>query len=146
MTPTPMTLADAVGIVSGRDGNMDRPVGAWSQALSVVIAAADATLAVQPPVGVVLSDAQLHDMATAVLTLYNTHTAFDPPDYIAAQQRAIIGFRLEIARMEGKWKMSQNRPAQDIDGVIEALVHSPAESDRTVAAIVNARRPSRGTA
>ena len=69
-----------------------------------------------------------------------------PPDYIAAQQRAIIGFRLEIARMEGKWKMSQNRPAQDIDGVIEALVHSPAESDRTVATIVNARRPSRGTA
>lgn len=66
-----------------------------------------------------------------------------PQDYIAAQQRAIVGFRLEITRLEGKWKMSQNRPDRDIDGVIEALGNSPAERDRTVAAIVNARRPRR---
>jgi len=33
-----------------------------------------------------------------------------PGDYIAAMQRGIIGFSLPIARLEGKWKLSQNHP------------------------------------
>jgi transcriptional regulator len=32
-----------------------------------------------------------------------------------------VGFALPIARLEGKWKMSQNRPAQDRAGVIDGL-------------------------
>jgi hypothetical protein len=32
-----------------------------------------------------------------------------PEDYIASMVRRIIGFRLTITRLEGKWKMSQNR-------------------------------------
>jgi transcriptional regulator len=33
-----------------------------------------------------------------------------PADYIAAMQRGITGFSLPIARLEGKWKLSQNHP------------------------------------
>jgi transcriptional regulator len=44
-----------------------------------------------------------------------------PEDYIRAQLRGIIGFRLPIDRLEGKWKLSQNRPETDRRGVIEAL-------------------------
>src|SRR5579885_502077 len=36
-----------------------------------------------------------------------------PADFIQTQLRAIVGFELSIVRLEGKWKMSQNRPAQD---------------------------------
>jgi len=67
-----------------------------------------------------------------------------PADYIEQQQRAIIGVELEITRLEGKWKMSQNRPAADIDGVIRGLEDSPRAMDRETAAIVAARRPSAG--
>jgi transcriptional regulator len=44
-----------------------------------------------------------------------------PEDYIQAQFRGIIGFRLPIDRLEGKWKLSQNRPEVDRRGVIEGL-------------------------
>ena len=64
-----------------------------------------------------------------------------PPEYIDQLERAIVGFELAITRIEGKWKMSQNRPAADIDGVVRGLAGSPDPGDRAVAAIVDARRP-----
>jgi len=33
----------------------------------------------------------------------------------------IIGFELTITRLQGKWKMSQNRPEADRGGVVEGL-------------------------
>ncbi len=44
-----------------------------------------------------------------------------PAAYIAGQLRAIVGFELLISRVELKVKMSQNRPAADIDGVVAGL-------------------------
>src|SRR3954466_9881873 len=41
-----------------------------------------------------------------------------PPRYVAGQLRAIVGMELRISRIEAKAKLSQNRPAADIDGVI----------------------------
>ncbi len=36
-----------------------------------------------------------------------------PPEFVAAQVRGIVGIRIEIIALEGKWKVSQNRPAED---------------------------------
>jgi hypothetical protein len=47
-----------------------------------------------------------------------------PADYIDQQLKAIVGVELEIDRLEGKWKMSQNRAAADVDGVIRGLGES----------------------
>ena len=44
-----------------------------------------------------------------------------PADYIAGMLKAIVGFELTVARLEGKWKMSQNRPAEDQAGVVDGL-------------------------
>jgi transcriptional regulator len=44
-----------------------------------------------------------------------------PPDYIEGMLKGIVGFSLRIARLEGKWKMSQNRPAEDRAGVVAGL-------------------------
>jgi transcriptional regulator len=66
-----------------------------------------------------------------------------PDEFIAQQMKAIIGLELRIDRLEGKWKMSQNRSAADIDGVIQGLESSTSDRDRDVAAIVAARRPQR---
>jgi transcriptional regulator len=63
-----------------------------------------------------------------------------PADYIEKQLGAIVGVEIEITRLEGKWKMSQNRPADDIDGVIEGLGASEDERERAVAEIVRERR------
>ena len=64
-----------------------------------------------------------------------------PAQYIEQQMRAIVGLELTITRLEGKWKMSQNRSAEDIDGVVRGLGESPSAEDRAVGAIVAERRP-----
>ncbi|HEX3159360.1 MAG TPA: FMN-binding negative transcriptional regulator [Gemmatimonadaceae bacterium] len=66
-----------------------------------------------------------------------------PPEYVAQLQRAIVGVELTITRLEGKWKMSQNRSDADIDGVVQGLGSSPDAGDREVARIVAERRPTR---
>lgn len=58
-----------------------------------------------------------------------------PEEFIAAQLKGIVGFRLPIARIEGKWKMSQNRNAADRTGVIAGL-GGEGEAERAVAALV----------
>jgi transcriptional regulator len=44
-----------------------------------------------------------------------------PEPYVAAQLKAIVGIEIPIARIEGKWKVSQNRPAIDQAGVVAGL-------------------------
>jgi transcriptional regulator len=44
-----------------------------------------------------------------------------PADYQQKMVRAIVGFEVPVARIEGKFKLSQNRPAEDRRNVIETL-------------------------
>ncbi len=63
-----------------------------------------------------------------------------PEDYVAAMLRAIVGIEIPISRLEGKWKVSQNRPAADRDGVVADLtVRAPA-----MAALVSAAATAAG--
>ena len=64
-----------------------------------------------------------------------------PAEYVDQQLRAIVGVEIEITRLEGKWKMSQNRSAADIDGVVAGLGASDDARARDVAALVQLRRP-----
>jgi transcriptional regulator len=45
-----------------------------------------------------------------------------PADYIDGELRSIVGFEMPIAKIEGKWKMSQNRPEGDRESVITNLM------------------------
>jgi transcriptional regulator len=60
-----------------------------------------------------------------------------PERFIAGQLRAIVGVELRIARIEAKAKLSQNRPAADVDGVIAGL---RADGDEAGAAAVETAR------
>jgi transcriptional regulator len=44
-----------------------------------------------------------------------------PLEYIDAQLKAIVGVEIAVTSVEGKWKLSQNRPDTDIEGVIDGL-------------------------
>ncbi|MCY1286847.1 Protease synthase and sporulation protein PAI 2 [compost metagenome] len=57
-----------------------------------------------------------------------------PRDYLAAMLRAIVGFALPIRRLEGKWKLGQNRSAADQRGVRDGLAASLDARDRELAA------------
>jgi transcriptional regulator len=63
-----------------------------------------------------------------------------PADYVAGQARGIVGVELRISRIDAKWKLSQNRSAEDVEGVLEGLeAGSPME--RAVAAEMRRERP-----
>jgi transcriptional regulator len=44
-----------------------------------------------------------------------------PRAFIEGQLRAIVGLELQITRIEAKAKLSQNRPVDDIAGIVEGL-------------------------
>ena len=45
------------------------------------------------------------------------HVTDAPASFIDAQIAGIVGLEVEIQRIEGKWKVSQNRPEADRSGV-----------------------------
>jgi transcriptional regulator len=61
----------------------------------------------------------------------------DAPDtFINAMVRGIVGFRFVITRLEGKWKMNQNRGAQDRLGVAKGLSERGRADDLEMADLV----------
>lgn len=59
-----------------------------------------------------------------------------PKKFIDSMLKAIIGIRLPITRLEGKRKMSQNRPEKDRQGVAANLAQSPLAADQDVAKLI----------
>lgn len=59
-----------------------------------------------------------------------------PTDYMDKMLRAIVGFKIAITRLEGKWKMSQNRTPQDFAGVQAGLSREDGSAQKTVADIM----------
>ena len=60
-----------------------------------------------------------------------------PREYIDSMLRAIVGFALPIRRLEGKWKLSQNRSSNDQAGVRTGLATSNNPRDHELAARMN---------
>jgi transcriptional regulator len=54
----------------------------------------------------------------------------------------IIGFRLSIERIEGKWKISQNHPLERQQRVIHALRNKPSEDAQAIADLMETRLPT----
>ncbi len=61
-----------------------------------------------------------------------------PEPYVAAQIKGIVGIEIPIARIEGKWKVSQNRPAVDRAGVVVGL--QDGDNDAQIMAALVAER------
>ena len=56
-----------------------------------------------------------------------------PADYIAQTMRAIVGIEIPIDSLVGKWKVSQNQPAQNREGVVRGLTDTARHAPDSVA-------------
>ncbi len=61
-----------------------------------------------------------------------------PPELVDKMCKAIVGFELPIAELQGKWKFDQKKGADDRAGAVAALVELGGESRRAVAATMRA--------
>lgn len=71
--------------------------------------------------------AWMHDMVSRLTDRHEAENerpwqvADAPEKFIEAQLKGIVGFEIPITRIEGKWKLSQNRPAADKEGVLKGI-------------------------
>lgn len=64
--------------------------------------------------------------------------------HVEKMLRAIVGFRIVISRLEGKWKLSQNHPEERRRRVIRALEARPDDDSRSIARMMSERLPQPG--
>jgi transcriptional regulator len=81
-------------------------------------------------------------LKTLVVGLTNVHeaprqapwkVADAPPPYIEKMLTLIVGFEFAITRLTGKWKLSQNHPAANRQGVVRGLREAAAEDSQKIA-------------
>jgi transcriptional regulator len=64
-----------------------------------------------------------------------------PEPYARSMLKGIVGLDIAVTRLEGKYKLSQNRPAADRPGVIDALEAQDDDEPRAVARLMREREP-----
>jgi transcriptional regulator len=62
-------------------------------------------------------------------------------DQVRNLTAGIVVFELRLTRLEGKFKLSQNRTAEDRHGVLEALERSTSPDDQALAELMRSREP-----
>jgi transcriptional regulator len=66
-------------------------------------------------------------------------TLHGPDDFLRKMMRAIVGFAIPITRLEGKYKMSQNRSPEDQERVVQQLASQGEPFDSAVASLMQQR-------
>jgi transcriptional regulator len=87
-------------------------------------------------------DEQLYRLLTALVEAHES--GLQPPwdmasreEFVRRQMKAIVGFEIPIARLEGKLKLSQNRSQADREGAVAALIHAGDEGSIGVARLMS---------
>src|SRR5205814_2919889 len=62
-----------------------------------------------------------------------------PEPYIASMLTGIVGIEIAVSRLDGKFKLSQNRPAADRPRIIAALERREGADSRAVAQLMRER-------
>ena len=71
--------------------------------------------------------------------------SFDPASTFVERLLAqVVGFRIEVERIEGKFKLNQNHPAERRQKVVRALRERGDENAQAVAAMMQALLPAEG--
>ena len=93
----------------------------------------------------VTDESDLRNMLSELLSIYESHR--DPAWSVSWTDerygellQAIVGFEIEITRIEAKFKLSQNRPIADQQAVIDAFRNSPDTAERNVAELMRQLR------
>jgi transcriptional regulator len=66
-----------------------------------------------------------------------------PAEYVAGLAKAIVGVEISVDRLEGKWKVSQNRSDADQQGVIAGLEALGSHSSQEMANLIRGQRSAR---
>lgn len=60
----------------------------------------------------------------------------EPDTFVDRLLKQIVGFRIEVARIEGKWKLNQNHPVERREKVVRALSERGDENSTAIATLM----------
>ncbi|MNC87512.1 Protease synthase and sporulation protein PAI 2 [compost metagenome] len=63
-----------------------------------------------------------------------------PAEFVDANLKAIVGIEIPVTRLAGKWKVSQNQPKADREGVVRGLREAGGASNDEMAGWVEAKK------
>jgi transcriptional regulator len=66
-----------------------------------------------------------------------------PPDFVEKEIKGVVGFAMDVARIEGAYKLSQNRSEQDYENVIRELEQRGDDYSKAVAQSMREMRERR---
>ena len=89
------------------------------------------------PATVIESAAETRDIAYRLVARHTPDMRPLPPEFEEKLLLAVTTFEIRISRLEGKFKLNQNKSAQDRVNVAEKLAASEDESERQTAALMN---------
>jgi len=71
--------------------------------------------------------------------------SFDPSStFVKRMVTQIVGFRIEVQKIEGKWKLNQNHPVERRQKVVRALQQQGGENAQAVATVMQAMLSAEG--
>ncbi len=80
----------------------------------------------------ILEGAALHDLLSRLVKKHEADTGYSleglPADFVERQMQGIVGFGVDVTRVEAGYKLSQNRNDEDHANIIRELEHR-ADSD-----------------
>ncbi|HEY2840442.1 MAG TPA: FMN-binding negative transcriptional regulator [Pirellulales bacterium] len=98
------------------------------------------------PLEIIEAPGELLDILHATVARYEGRMpnpwSFDKVDiFIEQMVQQIVGFRIEIRSLEGKWKLNQNHPAERRKKVIRALRELSDENSQAIATLMEETLP-----
>ena len=86
----------------------------------------------------IFEESQLKDIVDK-LTMTHENNRDNPwqPEYRPAMLKAIVGFEIEVTRIDGKYKLSQNRPEKDRQNIISSLSESSSDTERKLGKLMS---------
>lgn len=99
------------------------------------------------PIQIVEDPGALLDIVRTMVRVYEQDMprpwSFDPGSTFAQRMLAqIVGFRIEIEKIEGKWKLNQNHPDERRQKVVRALRQRSDDTAQSVADLMQAMLPA----
>ena len=89
-----------------------------------------------------LDDPQLNEHLHQLVATYEPADGWSmdrvPPQAIEGRRRNIVGIEIEITRLESKWKLGQNRSAEDVRGAILGLRQRGDQDSMMIAELMSA--------
>ena len=85
---------------------------------------------------------ELHMLLRRMIDTYerNMATPWSLTDaaFLEKMARQVVGFRIDVRRLEGKWKLNQNHPRERREKVMRTLAQSPNSDARQIASLIEA--------